>query len=669
MTQPSLSQFPSWKTLNQQYLQHSVQQFKEQLIQQITSKDSTGEIAPQSVAKLSWPREQPAPAWETLTQLFNLSEFEQGILLMCVAVELDPSFEQHYAQLQSAPPRPYPTLSLALKCFTSPNWNALTPAAPLRYWQLIEPVGDDSLITQRLRLDERILHYLMGITYLDPRIETFVTAVNTPTALPLSYQHLAKDIVQRWQTGGRSTTSSTINLHGGTSSSRETIVATACQQMGCRPYVLDVNTLPSEAAERAAFQRRWEREAALNNSMLLIDTEVIGESGSSDRPAPSSENRTLPTFFNAFLKRQQGRIILSSQDPIQLPSYRIHRIEVRSVAPNEQVTLWRQSLGPLAEPINHKLGAVVSQFALDPSGIVQVTERAKQEHSTELSGDRLWQLCRQQARLTLDDLAQRLEPVATWDDLVLPPPQKQTLAAIVASVRQRSQVHDDWGFSTKSHRGLGISALFAGSSGTGKTMSAEVLAQALKLDLYRIDLSAVVSKYIGETEKNLRRIFDAAEQGGVILLFDEADALFGKRSDVKDSHDRHANIEVSYLLQRMETYRGLAILTTNFKHALDSAFLRRIRFVVSFPFPDMSQREAMWQRIFPEQTPTEQLDASKLARLAVPGGNIYSIAMNAAFLASAEATPVRMQHLLSAAQSEYAKLDKKLAESEVRGWV
>jgi SpoVK/Ycf46/Vps4 family AAA+-type ATPase len=236
-------------------------------------------------------------------------------------------------------------------------------------------------------------------------------------------------------------------------------------------------------------------------------------------------------------------------------------------------------------------------------------------------------------------------------------------------VRQRSKVYETWGFAAKGARGLGIGALFSGASGTGKTMAAEALAGELRLDLYRIDLSQVVSKYIGETEKNLRRVFDAAEEGGAVLLFDEADALFGKRSEVKDSHDRYANIEVSYLLQRMESYRGLAILTTNMKNALDAAFLRRIRFIVSFPFPDAEQRAEIWRRIFPPSTPTEGLDVDKLARLNVAGGNIRNIALNAAFLAADAGQPVCMSHLLRGARGEYAKLEKPLTDAEIGGWV
>jgi SpoVK/Ycf46/Vps4 family AAA+-type ATPase len=269
----------------------------------------------------------------------------------------------------------------------------------------------------------------------------------------------------------------------------------------------------------------------------------------------------------------------------------------------------------------------------------------------------------------LDGLAQRIEPLARWDDLVLPQAQIDLLRQIVGQASQRTKVYQDWGFAAKSARGLGLAVLFSGVSGTGKTMAAEVLAGELELDLYRIDLASVVSKYIGETEKNLRRLFDAAQESGAILFFDEADALFGKRSEVKDSHDRYANIEVSYLLQRMEAYDGLAILTTNLKSALDSAFLRRIRFIVQFPFPDASQRAEIWRRIFPKETPVEGLDFAKLSKLNIPEGSIRNVAMNAAFLAANDGQRVRMAHLLSAARAEYGKMERPLTDAEIGGWL
>jgi len=303
----------------------------------------------------------------------------------------------------------------------------------------------------------------------------------------------------------------------------------------------------------------------------------------------------------------------------------------------------------------------------DDKGAANRTPMLSDEDSAQALS--LWDLCRSLARPRLEDLAQRIVPRAAWEDLILPEPQVCSLRQLASQVRHRMKVYETWGFSAKGLRGLGVSALFAGESGTGKTMAAEVLARELALDLYRIDLSAVVSKYIGETEKNLKQVFDAAEEGGVLLLFDEADALFGKRSEVKDSHDRYANIEVSYLLQRMEAFQGLAILTTNSKSALDKSFQRRLRFTVSFPFPDAAQREAIWRRIFPAATPTQGLEHARLAQLNVAGGNIRNIALNAAFLAAEARTPVQMTHVLQAAKAEAQKIERPLAEAETRGWV
>jgi SpoVK/Ycf46/Vps4 family AAA+-type ATPase len=339
---------------------------------------------------------------------------------------------------------------------------------------------------------------------------------------------------------------------------------------------------------------------------------------------------------------------------------------------DEQHALWQRALGSKPGTVNGGYLALVSQFDLGMSAIHAAAREAlgrQALYGDQSKADDLWAACRSQARPALANLAQPIEPRATWKDLVLPASKVETLRQIAVQVRQRYKVYEEWGFAAKSARGLGISTLFSGPSGTGKTMAAEVLANELQLDLFRIDLSSAVSKYIGETEKNLRRIFDAAEAGGAILLFDEADALFGRRSEVKDSHDRYANVEISYLLQRMEDYRGLAILTSNIKTALDTAFQRRIRFIVPFPFPDAKQRAEIWHKSFPNDTPRDGLNLNKLARLNVAGGHIRNIAMNAAFCAADDGGAVQMQHILSAARSEYAKMEKPLTEAEIRGWV
>jgi hypothetical protein len=352
-------------------------------------------------------------------------------------------------------------------------------------------------------------------------------------------------------------------------------------------------------------------------------------------------------------------LLVSSRDaglPCRRPAL---LFEVAKPTPDEQRLLWSAALG--AAEASAAVPHLVSQFDLGAGAIAAScrTARADPRFATAPAAA-LWAACRAQARPRLDHLAQRIAVAAGWDDLVLPPMQRQMLADIVVQVRQRARVYEEWGFAARGSRGLGVSALFAGVSGTGKTMAAEVLAGLLDLDLYRIDLSSVVSKYIGETEKNLRQVFDAAEEAAAILLFDEADAIFGKRSEVKDSHDRYANMEVSYLLQRMEAYRGLAILTTNMKNALDPAFLRRLRFVVQFPYPEAAQRAAIWSRIFPPATPTEGLDWQRLSRLNVAGGNIRNIALNAAFLAAEAGGPVRMIEILRAARGEYGKMERPM---------
>lgn len=358
-------------------------------------------------------------------------------------------------------------------------------------------------------------------------------------------------------------------------------------------------------------------------------------------------------------------------------------VEIATVPPGssrEQAALWRAHLGKLAKPMAESVEKLSAHFTLAPDLIAGISAVAKRQaaqdkragtaeaETHEALADTLWRETRMRSRPRLDDLAERIEPRVGWDDIILPPRQRETLRAIAAQVRSRARVHEQWGFGAAGSRGLGISALFAGPSGTGKTLAAEVIGAAIGLEVYRIDLSGVVSKWVGETERNLKRVFDAAEATSSILVFEEADALFGKRTEVRESHDRYANIEVSYLLQRMESYRGLAILTTNMRSHLDQAFLRRLRFVVDFPFPGEAERRAIWELAFPKNAPREGLDAGRLAQLNVPGGNIKTIALNAAFLAAEAGTPIRMAHVRAAARSEYEKIGKALTDAELRGW-
>ncbi|MGD8750917.1 MAG: ATP-binding protein [Anaerolineales bacterium] len=597
------------------------------------------------------------PALDVLSATFGLSSFERDVLLMCAGMELDSSFSSLCAKAQGDQSRVYPTFSLALAALPGAHWSALSPDSPLRYWRLIETGGNGSLTQGALRIDERVLHYLTGVKHLDERLMGFVEPVEPTGELAPSHQQIAERLVGVWSGRAKVTSLSAVQLCGEDSANLRAIAAAACDQIGLGLHVMSASVTPLEPRELEGLIRLWEREALFSAGALLLE---CGESS-------ADEARREGAILH-FIETIRVPLIVAGRERHYSPHRPLITLEVSKPTVGEQRALWQSALGQTATSMNGQVDALVSQFDLSSTAIQAVCAEALGRGDGDDDAI-LWDICRVQTRPRLDNLAQRIQPIAHWDDLVLPEAQKDTLRKIAVHVRQRMRVYEAWGFAAKSNRGLGISALFAGASGTGKTMAGEVLANELRLDLYRIDLSQVVSKYIGETEKNLRQVFDAAEDGGAILLFDEADALFGKRSEVKDSHDRYANIEISYLLQRMESYRGLAILTTNMKSALDTAFLRRIRFIVHFPFPDALLRAKIWERVFPEKTPTEALDMEKLARLNVTGGNIRNIALHAAFLAAESEEPVRMGHLLRAARDEYAKLEKSLIEAETRGWV
>jgi hypothetical protein len=618
------------------------------------------------------------PALETLCATFGLTSFERKILLMCAGVELDSRFASLYAAANKEIRSSLPTFSLALAAFEDAHWGALLPSQSLRFWRLVEVMPGDTLTTSPLRIDERILHYLAGLPSIDERLRGLTEPLSVGGALPVSQRAVAEQVAGSWSRANRQTLWPTVQLSGSDLASKRAVAATACALLGLRLRVMPALVAPRGVADVDLFIRLWEREAALDPSGLLLEYD---EAETMDAQGDAALKRLVETLRSPLLISTRER-----HKPVQR---RLLSFEVPGATQTEQVQIWKEALGTAAATLDGRVETLVSQFSLSPGSIHAAVAQALapivapgfspagadlKVGATEPASENqlaaaLWDACRVQARPRLEGLAQRIEPFATWDDLVLPEVQKQLLHQIALHVRNRSKVYQTWGFASKGSRGLGISALFAGPSGTGKTMAGEVLANELRLDLYRIDLSQVVSKYIGETEKNLRRVFDAADEGAAILLFDEADALFGKRSEVKDSHDRYANIEVGYLLQRMEAYRGLAILTTNRKEALDFAFLRRIRFVAEFPFPDATQRAEIWRRVFPRETPTEELRIDRLARLSAAGGNIYNIAMGAAFMAADAGEPVRMSHLLSAARSEFTKIERPLTDAETAGWV
>ncbi len=600
---------------------------------------------------------RPAPdvtsALDVVCRTFALSGFERKIVVMCAALELDGSFAALCALAQGDPARAFPTFGLALAAFDDAHWSALTPQAPLRRWSLVR-VGRDAPVTAAaLRIDENVLHELAGVSELDPRLRPYLSAAPDGSELVPSQ----RDAVDRSARllRSRERDMRLVQLAGRDAAATRAVADAAFAAAGTAAVAFDARALPRDPSELDTVVEAWAREHALHGSAFYLDAHALDEADA----APAVR----------FVENAPGLAVIGVDRPLSFARRETYTLDVNKPTRSEQHDLWRRALATSDQDpaAADAAGELAGHFDFSERRIRAVAGLTRVE-----GGDprrRAWQAARAGARTSLDQLAQRLDGGDAAGALVLPAPQRELLNDIVAHVRHRMHVYEVWGMGRAGERGLGLSALFHGPSGTGKTLAAEAIGAELALDVYRVDLSRLVSKYIGETEKNLSRVFDAAEDGGAILLFDECDAIFGKRGEVQAAHDRYANVEVSYLLQRMEAYRGLAILTTNLRSAIDPAFLRRIRFVVAFPFPDYEQRLAMWQRSFPAAVPTEGLDFAKVARLNVAGGNVRNIALHAAFLAADRKQPVRMEHLLRAARAECAKIERAPSALEIGGWI
>ena len=601
----------------------------------------------------------PPPALQILANSFGLSEFERDTLLLCASLEFDPGFATLCGLAQHNPAQSYPTFSLALAAFDEPRWDVTSSQRPLRYARLlgVNQPGPTPLTSAALRADERIVNFIKGLNALDDTVATLFQPVSNDddeSSLAPSQQAVVDDILNRITHSSMDLMIPPVQLIGSDNGSRLAVACEVCEATGRRLLRVGADALPANVAEIETLARLWQREMVLLPLALYIDADNLSDS--------SPEALAV---IRKFLSRPMGLIFLAVRETALTfnnePTLAVH---VKQPTPIEQCEAWRDELESIS-PGSKMPQILAGQFSLN-LGEIRSVAASVATTDDENVGQQLWTSCRDLTRVSLDSLAQRLEPKATWDDLVLADEPMSLMRQIASQIRDRHRVYDEWGFAKTMNRGFGISALFSGESGTGKTMAAEVIANDLQLNLYRIDLSAVVSKYIGETEKNLRKLFDAAERGGAILFFDEADALFGKRSEVKDSHDRYANIEINYLLQRMEAFSGLAILATNMKSALDTAFARRLRFVVNLPYPGIKERKLIWQKALPTETPTKELDFDRLARLSFSGGNIQSIALNAAFMAASNGQTVTMPILMAAARAELRKLDKGFSESELR---
>jgi hypothetical protein len=596
----------------------------------------------------------PPPALPLLAHRLGLSSFESDILLLCVAMELDTRIPSLCAAAQGDASRPFPTFALAMGIFDAPSWDVQSPERPLRYLRLIE-IGQTSaqpFTASPLRADERIVNFIKGLSYLDDRIAPFVSLLGDAvhdSDLPASQRGVVERMLEAIDHDHPHLRP--LQLLGRDADSKQLVARAAAHRLGLTVYRMDAAMLPSQPADLETLARLWQLSTMLLPVALYIDAHEVER---------ASEAHATP--LKRFLARTAGVLFVETRETWPAPQGS-HSFDVAKPTPLEQRALWLTALGA-----DHTEDAVhmAAQFNLSAAAIARIAEDAQAGDPSIPLRERLWALALDETRIRVDALAQRIESKAKWDDLILPPAEKALLQQIAAHVSGRGVVYDDWGFREQTSRGLGISALFAGESGTGKTMAAEVLANELGLSLHRIDLSAVLSKWVGVTEQNLQQLFNAADDASGILFFDEADALFGKRTEVQHSQDRFANIEINFLLQRLESYRGLAILATNMKSAIDQAFLRRLRFIVTFPFPGPAERREIWKRAFPAATPTEGLDIDRLARLPLTGASVRSVALSAAFLAAQRHTAVTMPIILEAARTEVRKLDKAVTDTDFK---
>jgi hypothetical protein len=602
------------------------------------------------------PGMDPPPALAILGNRFGLTAFELDVLLLSVAFELDTRIAGLCARAHDDALRAFPTFALALTLFDEATWDVTSLERPLRHWRLVEVERRPALplTLSPLHSDARTVDFVKGFNRLDERLANLVLPIDTGAfeQLPASQDALVTRIVQAF--GAHRKAQTQVQLIGPDAEGKRRIAAAAAAQLARNAWELRAAWLPPAPAEIDDIARLWDREALLWPTLLLLEADKLDD----EREAEASR------AAQRLLSRLSLDVLIVSRVALPGQGASSLALEVRPPTTSEQLEAWQRALDGV-------LGATVlapqlaAQFSLDLPAIERIAASALSQSGDVPPAFRIWDECCLFLAPRLDSLAQRIDAKATWDDLVLPPEQDAQLHQIATHVRGRYTVYEEWGFAEKMSRGLGISALFAGDSGTGKTMAAEVIANELRLPLYRIDLSVVVSKYIGETEKNLRRLFDAADSGGFILFFDEADALFGKRSEVRDSHDRYANIEVNYLLQRIEAYRGLAILATNAKSALDSAFVRRLKFIVDFTHPSAADRRRIWERSMTSKAPFAGVDVDRLARINATGGMVHNAVLGAAFAGASDGT-ITTDLVLTSLRAEYKKSNRPINESDFR---
>jgi len=616
-----------------------------------------------------------------LQQIFGLTPFEIDILLVCLAVELDLRYERIYAYLQDDVTKKRPSIDLVLSLL-APSIemkfavrSCLSATAPLVKHSLLEFVDDPAqnlppFPARYLKINHRITGYLLGFDDLEERIRSAVLLRDPQDELNNSLvNENAAGRIEKFLNNGSDATGALLYLRGPYGTGRESTAAAICRNREWRLLIADLEgLLGNHDVSWETALSLVQREAKLQRAAVywtgfdaLLDEQKAGQLKVFLR---CLEARPVLTFL-------AGERLWEPSDTIRAVPFA--RIEFPRTAFSERVRVWDETLnGRQAIADDVDIAALATKFKFtagqiqDAAATAGNLARLDDAQGGRISNRDLYEACRLHSNQSLVSLARKITPKYHWDDIVLPADRLEQLREICNHVKYRDRVYGDWGFDHKLSLGKGLSVLFAGPSGTGKTMAAEIIAGELGLELYKIDLSTVVSKYIGETEKNLSRIFTEAETSNAILFFDEADALFGKRSEVKDSHDRYANIETGYLLQRMEEYEGVVVLATNLRKNMDDAFVRRLHFTVEFPFPNQEDRRRIWTNMWPEDTPlSSALDFDLLAgRFEVSGGNIRNIALSAAFLAADGDGVVEMPHLLRAVKREYQKMGKVVAQGE-----
>jgi AAA+ superfamily predicted ATPase len=603
---------------------------------------------------------------QRLAERLGLSAFDRAALLVAAAPDLDGRYEVLYAYLHDDITRRRPTAGLvcSLLCEPQGRWDCrhrLAPDAPLRRYGLVHVDPEPPYLSRALRVDDRVLDELAevppaagldGLT-LRPSAGARLDQLHVPPQL----RRRLDVLVTAWSSPaarGSPPVAAFEGLHG---TEREAAAAALAAALGRALLELRLARLLSA---RPGWLTTLVREAVLRDTLLLV---TGGELLAGDEPPARELRHTLEPLLSEPVVPSVVCCEAASQLRRYLPGVRLLTVRFPMPAAAERLALWRRAAaGHGLAAADADLAEVANDFMLTPDQIRDAVAMAG--HLAASRGpagpDELREAARAQCRHGLSALARRIDPRFTWDDIVLPEATRRQLQEIAVALRQRHLVRDRWGFGRRLARGEGLNVLFSGPSGTGKTMAAEVLAHQLGLDLYAIDLATVVSKYIGETEKNLKRIFEEARTSNAILFFDEADALFGKRSEVRDSHDRYANIEIAYLLQLMEQYEGMAILATNLSENVDEGFTRRMHHVVDFPFPDEQARARIWRQVFPDEAPvTGDVDHAGLAgRFELTGGHIKGAALAAANLAAGDGGEITMAHIALGVAREYQKLGR-----------